>query len=91
VWLLQGYRIYQGGLTPATSVWRPATLDARRTQTTVTDLSPDNMYQFQMSAFTAVGDGPLSDTVHVALRSAGLRRLIAAGSETVALYQVQHH
>jgi len=31
------------------------------------------MYQFQMSAFTSVGDGPLSDPVQVVLRSAGSR------------------
>jgi len=67
----QGYRIYQGGLTLATTAWRPVTVGARETRTTISDLRPDNTYQFQISAFTAVGDGPLSDPVQVVLRSAG--------------------
>ena len=69
---LQGYRIYQGGVPPAMrSVWRPMTVDARQTQTIIDDLSADNTYQFQMSAFTDVGSGPLSDPLQVILRSTG--------------------
>jgi len=73
----QGYRVYQGGQTPATTVWRPVTVNARQTQTIVSDLSPGNTYQFQLSAFTSVGAGPLSDPVQVILRSTGasLKRL----------------
>ena len=55
------------------TVRRPVTVGARQTQTIIDDLSPDNVYHFQMSAFTDVGYGPISDPVQVALRSAGSR------------------
>jgi len=60
-------------VTSTTAVWTPIIVDAVQTQKIIADLSPDDVYQFQISAFTGVGDGPLSDPVQVVLRSAGAR------------------
>jgi len=70
---LQGYRIYRSGVTSTTAAWRPLTVEAVQTQKIVADLGADDLYQFQIAAFTGVGDGPLSDPVQVVLRSAGAR------------------
>jgi len=68
---LQGYRIYRSGVTSRTAASSPVIVDARQTQKIISELSADDLHQFQIAAFTGVGDGPLSDPVQVVLRSAG--------------------
>jgi len=63
---LQGYRVYYT-LTPElpVSLWTVHEVSDNSLLTTVTHLLEHRTYSLRVLAFTDVGDGPLSHTVHV--------------------------
>ncbi|XP_073788615.1 receptor-type tyrosine-protein phosphatase S isoform X3 [Danio rerio] len=66
--LIKGYRVYYT-LEPSlpVSAWQIQHVQDS-TITTVQSLLPSETYTFRVLAFTAVGDGPFSDPVHVKVR-----------------------
>jgi len=68
----QGYKVFYT-LAPELSVnlWTVHSVEGGSELTTVSNLLTNRTYTIRVSAYTAVGDGPLSGPVHVKMQPGG--------------------
>lgn len=71
--MFQGYKVYYT-LSPEQPVelWTVHPVEGGLELTTITNLLTNRTYTIRILAFTSVGDGPLSDILHVKMQPGGL-------------------